>query len=148
MINYIFKGTKERSFNMPKQKKPPLPPLLNRKISKTGQTRGADDDEIYQNRVNRCNTALIPYHQWISDQTLRNNCNMFEKGYIVLISPSDYFSYKDPVVILNIKLLYFSKSLPRIFLRPKFKTESRPLIISLFTKSLFTIRISAASRTV
>ena len=43
-------------------KRPPkLPNLLGRKISKTGQTRGADDDVIYQNRVNRSNTVLIPY---------------------------------------------------------------------------------------
>lgn len=86
---------------MPKQKKPQLPPLLNRKISKTGQTRGADDDVIYQNRVNRCNTVLIPYHQWIGNQMLRDNCNMFEKGYIVLISPSDYFSFNDPNTMLS-----------------------------------------------
>ena len=30
-----------------------LPKLLTRKLYKTGQTRGADDDEIYQNRVLR-----------------------------------------------------------------------------------------------
>lgn len=28
-----------------------LPKLLKTKIYKTGQTRGADDDSIYQNRV-------------------------------------------------------------------------------------------------
>lgn len=32
---------------MPRVRKPRLPALLNRKISKTGQTRGADDDVIY-----------------------------------------------------------------------------------------------------
>lgn len=32
---------------MPKKRLPKLPPLLERKISKTGQTRGADDDVIY-----------------------------------------------------------------------------------------------------
>ncbi len=40
---------------------PKLPQLLDRKIYKSGQTRGADDDEIYQNRVNRNSTALIRY---------------------------------------------------------------------------------------
>lgn len=81
---------------MPRQRKPKLPNLLSRKISKTGQTRGADDDVIYQNRVNRSNTVLIPYHQWISDKYLRENSSHFEKGYIVLINPEDYFSFPDP----------------------------------------------------
>ena len=43
---------------------PKLPQLLDRKIYKTGQTRGADDDVIYQNRVSRGSTVLIPYHLW------------------------------------------------------------------------------------
>lgn len=32
---------------MPRNKIPKLPQLLDRKIYKSGQTRGADDDEIY-----------------------------------------------------------------------------------------------------
>jgi hypothetical protein len=40
---------------------PKLPSLLERKIYKTGQTRGADDGVIYQNRVSRNSTLLIPY---------------------------------------------------------------------------------------
>ena len=62
------------------------------KIYKTGQTRGADDDVIFQNRVGRNSTVLIPfkefdtYHKWLSDGF------SFEKGYIVLISPEDFFS--------------------------------------------------------
>ena len=40
---------------------PHIPTLLERKLYKTGQTRGADDDEIYQNRVSRNSTVLIPY---------------------------------------------------------------------------------------
>lgn len=90
---------------MPRVRKPRLPALLNRKISKTGQTRGADDDVIYQNRVNRCNTVLIPYHQWILDEQLRNNSASFEKGYIVLISPQDYFSLKNPAELLALSHL-------------------------------------------
>lgn len=43
------------------RKLPKLPQLLDRKIYKTGQTRGADDDVIYQNRVARNSTVLIPY---------------------------------------------------------------------------------------
>lgn len=53
------------------KKLPKLPELLERKISKTGQTRGADDDVIFQNRVSRNNTVLIPFHQWIRDENLR-----------------------------------------------------------------------------
>lgn len=85
---------------MPRQRKPSLPPLLGRKISKTGQTRGADDDVIYQNRVNRCNTVLIPFHQWITDAALRDMSDSFEKGYIVLICPQDYFNQEDPTSYL------------------------------------------------
>lgn len=66
---------------------PSLPELLQRKISKTGQTRGADDDEIYQNRVNRSNTVLIPYGCW-------GKCGsqVYENGFIVLLSPEQYFA--------------------------------------------------------
>lgn len=70
---------------------PKLPIQLTRKIQKTGQTRGADDDEIYQNRVGRNSTVLIPYHQWIIDKVLREKKDFFENGYIVLVPPSEYF---------------------------------------------------------
>lgn len=81
---------------MPTTKKPKLPQLLERKLSKTGQTRGADDDVIYQNRVGRNNTVLIPFHQWQQDSQLRATADWFEKGYIVLIAPQDYFAASDP----------------------------------------------------
>jgi hypothetical protein len=74
-------------------KLPGLPKLLARKIYKTGQTRGADDDEIYQNRVSRTNTVLIPYALW-------EKCRepgigkRYAKGSIVLINPVTYF--EDP----------------------------------------------------
>lgn len=77
-------------------KKPKLPILLERKLSKTGQTRGADDDVIYQNRVSRSNTVLIPFHQWQENKGLRKKADQFENGYIVLISPKDYFSKENP----------------------------------------------------
>lgn len=88
---------------MSNKRLPKLPSLLERKISKTGQTRGADDDVIYQNRVNRNNTVLIPFHQWKQDSSLRELAlkKFFEKGYIVLISPSDYFSQKNPQNMLS-----------------------------------------------
>ncbi len=77
---------------------PKLPKLLERKISKTGQTRGADDDVIYQNRVGRNNTVLIPFHQWEHNAELRQQAteHTFEKGFIVLIPPSDYFEWENP----------------------------------------------------
>lgn len=78
------------------KKIPKLPELLERKLYKSGQTRGADDDVIYQNRVNRNNTVLIPFRIWISDETLRKDAENFEKGYIVLIRPSDYYSFRNP----------------------------------------------------
>ena len=68
---------------------PPLPQLLQRKLYKTGQTRGADDDQIFQNRVSRASTVLIPYGVWTQYFAEREQC--FENGFIVLISPSDYF---------------------------------------------------------
>ena len=76
---------------MPRRTLPKLPQLLDRKIYKTGQTRGADDDEIFQNRVSRTSTVLIPYPVWTRHFTPEEWARHFEKGYIVLISPTDYF---------------------------------------------------------
>jgi hypothetical protein len=70
---------------------PKLPALLGLKISKTGQTRGADDDVIYQNRVNRSNTVLIPYKNWEACVTPKDGTTSYEKGFIVLLPPSKYF---------------------------------------------------------
>lgn len=72
-------------------KLPKLPPLLGRKIYKTGQTRGADDDVIFQNRVGRNSTVLIPYDYW--DIVLPPlGEDRFENGFITLISPKRYFT--------------------------------------------------------
>ena len=76
---------------MPRRALPKLPQLLKRKLYKTGQTRGADDDEIYQNRVSRASTALIPFAVWVRHFTDKKWCHYFENGFIVLISPDDYF---------------------------------------------------------
>ena len=67
-----------------KDKLPKLPALLESKILKTGQTRGADDDEVFQNRVARNNTVLIPLGQW--KEAFANQ--HFEGGYIVLVPPN------------------------------------------------------------
>jgi len=86
---------------MSQARKPKLPQLLERKLSKTGQTRGADDDVIYQNRVSRNNTVLIPLYQWQYDESIQSNISQFEKGYIVLIPPADYFSQENPAQFLT-----------------------------------------------
>ena len=79
---------------------PALPKLLDRKIYKSGQTRGADDDEIYQNRVSRTSAVLIPYHFWSTYLKTCVECGFFESGYIVLVKPEEYFSWDDPHTIL------------------------------------------------
>ncbi|ARU16577.1 BstXI family restriction endonuclease [Croceicoccus marinus] len=68
---------------------PKLPKLLERKIYKTGQTRGADDDQIWQNRVGRNSTVLIPLAVWRAHQTVRQL--NYENGYIILVPPPEYF---------------------------------------------------------
>ena len=71
-----------------------LPQLIATKIYKTGQTRGASVDEIYQNRVGRNSTVLIPLSAWNSDWNSENF--RFESGYIVIARPDEYFSEQPP----------------------------------------------------
>lgn len=68
---------------------PKIPGLLHKKIYKTGQTRGADDDQIYQNRVGRASTVLIPLPVYIEHEAIRNMD--YENGSIVLVRPKEYF---------------------------------------------------------
>lgn len=68
------------------------PKAVQTKIYKTGQTRGADDDVIFQNRVGRNSTVLIPYHEFEKCKTAPSNNGYYENGAIVLISPEDYFN--------------------------------------------------------
>lgn len=70
-------------------KSPKLPSLLDRKIYKTGQTRGADDDQIFQNRVGRNSTVLIPLAVWRENPAVRQAG--YEAAYIILVPPNDYF---------------------------------------------------------
>ncbi|MEY4659851.1 MAG: hypothetical protein RJB36_1617 [Bacteroidota bacterium] len=72
-----------------------LPRLLQRKIYKTGQTRGADDDVIYQNRVNRNSTVLIPLAFYDACRTNPVVNGEYENGFIVLVKPEDYFDNVD-----------------------------------------------------
>ena len=71
--------------------KPKLPNLLKSKLYKTGQTRGADDDVIFQNRVGRNSTVLIPY-QFTNPIIYPEGEEDFENGFIVLIAPETYFN--------------------------------------------------------
>jgi hypothetical protein len=70
---------------------PRLPTLLDRKIYKTGQTRGADDDVIYQNRVSRTSTVLIPFLLRPEAKQPPEGDDGFESGFIALIPPLQYF---------------------------------------------------------
>lgn len=74
---------------------PKLPRLLDRKIYKTGQTRGADDDVIFQNRVSRASTVLIPYLLWDQVGSPPAGDTGFENGFIALIPPLHYFGNKN-----------------------------------------------------
>ena len=70
---------------------PNLPPLLRQKIYKTGQTRGADDDVLFQNRVGRNSTVLIPYDHWERASAPPEGAQGFESGFIAVLSPGRYF---------------------------------------------------------
>ncbi len=90
---------------MPKSRPPKLPSLLDRKIYKTGQTRGADDDEIYQNRVSRSSTVLIPYNIWDQVSSPPDDEVKFENGFIALVEPKTYFETKGIIEELHSKNL-------------------------------------------
>ena len=64
---------------------------VNTKLYKTGQTRGADDDVIYQNRVKRNSTVLIPYSEYEQCKNAPTQNGKYENGFIVLIKPEDFF---------------------------------------------------------
>lgn len=72
-----------------------LPTEIGTKLYKTGQTRGADDDQIYQNRVLRSSTVLIPFEQWRGGALLSSVG--FENGYIVLASPEQLYLNDAPI---------------------------------------------------
>ena len=67
-----------------------LPGSVRYKISKTGTTRGAKKAEIFQNRVARNNTALIPLSSWKASGPPKPD--FFESGFIIIASPEDYFN--------------------------------------------------------
>ncbi len=102
---------------------PPLPKFLSRKIYKTSQTRGADDDEIFQNRVSRNSTVLIPYE--IYDKNFVFPEKGFENGYIVLITPEDFF--KQNSEHFNKKKLNLGKNLLIFYTKRSEWTNYNPL---------------------
>lgn len=82
-----------------------IPKAVDTKIYKTGQTRGADDDVIFQNRVSRNSTVLIPYKDYALCKTAPSNKGRFENGFIVLIKPEDYFDEKNRSKLSKDKLV-------------------------------------------
>lgn len=77
---------------MPKPRLPNLPSLVEQKLTKTGYTRGASLSEIYQNRVTRNNTVLIPWDNWNQCKLPDDGSDVYENGFIVLVEPSWYFN--------------------------------------------------------
>lgn len=95
-----------------------IPKAVDTKIYKTGQTRGADDDVIYQNRVARNSTVLIPYEDFSLCESAPTNKGIYENGFIVLIKPEDYFveniqqelDHKKLVLGKNLLVFYETRS--------------------------------------
>jgi hypothetical protein len=75
---------------------PKLPQLIDRKIYKTGQTRGSDDDEIFQNRVSRSSTVLVPLAHWKSCAQPADGSKEYASASIVLVSPFWYLNQSNP----------------------------------------------------
>lgn len=74
---------------------PPLPALIDQKLTKTGYTRGATTREIFQNRVTRNNTVLIDWDFWDACRTPGDGSVAYENGFIVLVEPAWYFETHD-----------------------------------------------------
>ena len=92
------------------KKIPTLPKLLRTKIYKTGQTRGADDDVVYQNRVSRASTVLIPFEIWDDVSLPPTEDDVFESGFICLISPTEYFETENIEAVLQSKGLMLGQN--------------------------------------
>lgn len=108
-----------------------LPSKIRSKIYKTGTTRGADDSQIYQNRVKRSSTVLIPYKEYKKDKSIQSDCknNKFSNGYIVLIDPDDYCKNKSK---LNVQYLYLGENL-LVFFRTRNEWEKYGYLTNSWT---------------
>ncbi|WP_426484927.1 BstXI family restriction endonuclease [Flavobacterium sp. 2] len=84
---------------------PKLPPLLQSKIYKTGQTRSANDDVIFQNRANRNGTVLIPFESIDLFDISVLTSQKFESGFIVVMSPDDYYANPEALITMKAKKL-------------------------------------------
>lgn len=84
---------------------PKLPPLLQSKIYKTGQTRSANDDVIFQNRANRNGTVLIPMESIRLFDISIFTTNKFESGFIVVINPEEYYTNPDIALLMRARKL-------------------------------------------
>ena len=84
---------------------PKLPPLLQSKIYKTGQTRSANDDVIFQNRANRNGTVLIPFESIDLFDISILDYHKFESGFIVVLTPEDYYTNPDALITMKAKKL-------------------------------------------
>lgn len=80
-----------------------LPQKIWKKLDKTQEARSGS--EIYKRRNNRNNRTLMQYVTWDKQDTgtIPNILNQFSSGYIVMISPRDYFgdNYPNPSNDLN-----------------------------------------------
>ena len=118
-------------YSMAKKKIPSLPKLLQSKIYKTGQTRGADDDVIFQNRVNRNSTVLIPYDFYEISRTAPDNDGVFENGFSVLINPTFYFSTENINDVLTNKGLSLGENCLLFYETRKEWNEFNPITKNL-----------------
>lgn len=116
---------------MAKSKKIKLPKLFESKIYKTGQTRGADDDVIYQNRVNRNSTVLIPYSVYDICLQAPDNEGVFENGFIVLIRPDTYFMNDILKNEMDLKGLYLGKNALLFYETREQWSQNNPEILGL-----------------
>lgn len=82
-----------------------IPKAVDTKIYKTGQTRGADDDVIFQNRVSRSSTVLIPYKDYELCKNAPSDNGEYQNGFIVLIKPEDYFDAEVQLSLSKNKLV-------------------------------------------
>lgn len=94
-----------------------LPDLLDRKLYKTGQTRGATTREIYQNRVSRSSTVLIPFDFWEACAVPDDGTGAYESGAIALVPPAFYFSTPNADQVLKDKGLKLGENALLLFLK-------------------------------
>ena len=114
-----------------------LPSLIEQKLTKTGYTRGATTREIFQNRVSRNNTVLIPRKYWEQCRGVG-----YEKGYIVLVDPSWYFEVPDAQQWLETRKLKLGINALLLYLRREDWVERGPGVAKMAPPLAFTPAVS------